>query len=152
MIVDLVRNDLSQTAAKGSVKVEELCGVYSFPQVHQLISTISSNLSNKFKFTDCINKAFPPGSMTGAPKISAMTLIEKYEKMKRGIYSGAIGYITPNQDFDFNVVIRTLLYNSENKNLSYITGGAITANSIPEAEYEECIVKGKAINDILSKF
>ncbi|MBU0764638.1 MAG: anthranilate synthase component I family protein, partial [Bacteroidetes bacterium] len=112
MIVDLVRNDLSQTAKKGTVKVEELFGIYSFMQVHQMISTVVSELEECFHFADCLKKAFPMGSMTGAPKIRAMELIEQYEKTKRGLYSGAVGYITPKGDFDFNVVIRSILFNA----------------------------------------
>ncbi|MEA3444743.1 MAG: anthranilate synthase component I family protein [Bacteroidota bacterium] len=145
MIVDLVRNDLARTATFGSVRVEELCGIYSFPQVHQMISTISSELDKKYHFTDAIKNAFPMGSMTGAPKIRAMELIEKYESTKRGIYSGAIGYIDPNGDFDFNVVIRSLQYNKSRKYLSYIVGGAITSMSIPEKEYSECLLKAEAM-------
>ena len=145
MIVDLVRNDLSRTAVRGSVKADELFGVYTFPQVHQMISTISSELKKNLHFVDAIKHAFPMGSMTGAPKIRAMELIEQYEKTKRGLYSGAIGYITPDGDFDFNVVIRSILYNAKEKYLSFITGGAITANSIPEQEYEECLIKAQAM-------
>ena len=118
MIVDLVRNDLARTAIKDSVKVEELCQVYSFPQVHQMISTISSKVTPETNNIDIIKSMFPPGSMTGAPKVKAMELMEQYEKSNRGIYSGAIGYFNPNGDFDFNVVIRSILYNATNKYLS----------------------------------
>jgi len=150
MIVDLVRNDLSKTAKHGSVRVEELCEIYSFKQVHQMISTISSELNTKkFDAIDVIKNAFPMGSMTGAPKIRAMKLIEKYEKTKRGLYSGSVGYFSPNGDFDFNVIIRSILYNVKNKYLSYIVGGAITDKSIPEEEYEECLIKAKAIKTTL---
>lgn len=145
MIVDLVRNDLSKTATRGSVKVDELCGIYTFPQVHQMISTVSSKLHPKHHFVEAIKAAFPMGSMTGAPKIRAMELIEAYESTKRGIYSGAIGYIDPNGDFDFNVVIRSLLYNYHQKYLSYIVGGAITNLSDPEIEYQECLLKAQAM-------
>jgi len=145
MIVDLVRNDLSRTAAKGSVKVEELFGVYTFPQVHQLISTIGSELSEKYHFVDAIEHSFPMGSMTGAPKISAMKIADKLEKSNREIYSGSIGYITPNGDFDFNVVIRSLVYDAVTNYLSLSVGGAITDGSDPEKEYEECLLKAKAI-------
>ena len=149
MIVDLVRNDLARTAIKDSVKVEELCQVYSFPQVHQMISTISSKVTPETNNIDIIKSMFPPGSMTGAPKVKAMELMEQYEKSNRGIYSGAIGYFNPNGDFDFNVVIRSILYNATNKYLSFMVGGAITDNSIPEQEYEECILKAKAILNTL---
>ena len=149
MIVDLVRNDLSRTAKKGSVKVDELCKIYSFEQVHQMISTISSFLSEDKHFIDAIKFAFPMGSMTGAPKIKAMELMEKFEKTKRGLYSGAVGYISPCGNFDFNVIIRSILYNNISKYLSFIVGGAITNQSIPEKEYDECLLKAKAILKIL---
>lgn len=150
MIVDLVRNDLSKTAKEGSVKVEELCGVYEFPHVFQMISTITSEMSNKNKFTDVIKKAFPMGSMTGTPKIRAMELIEEFEKTNRGLYSGSVGYITPSQDFDFNVIIRSIQYNAQTKYLSFITGGAITIKSEPENEYEECLIKAKGLLDAMN--
>lgn len=150
MIVDLVRNDLSRTAKKNSVYVEELCGLYTFSHVHQLISTIISELDSQYHFTDAIKNSFPMGSMTGAPKISAMNLIEKFEKTKRGLYSGSVGYITPDGDFDFNVVIRSVLYNASEKYLSFSVGGAITAKSDPEKEYEECLVKAESILKTIS--
>ena len=145
MIVDLVRNDLSKTAIKGSVNVEELCKVYSFKQVHQLISTVVSKVSPKTDSIEVIKSLFPMGSMTGAPKISAMQIIEKEETTKRGLYSGAVGYFTPDDDFDFNVVIRSILYNQSKKYLSYSVGGAITAKSDPEKEYQECLLKAIAM-------
>ncbi len=145
MIVDLVRNDLSKTAIRNSVRVEELCKIYSYPTVHQMVSTISSELSPGQSITDILRSTFPMGSMTGAPKIRAMQIIEQYEETKRGIYSGAAGYITPEKDFDFNVIIRSILYNQTNHYLSFITGGAVTANSVPENEYEECLLKAKAL-------
>lgn len=150
MIVDLVRNDLAHTAKKNSVKVEELCKIYSFEQVHQMVSTISSEMSEQFDFVDVLQTTFPMGSMTGAPKIRAMQLIEQYEETKRGIYSGAVGYISPNGDFDFNVIIRSLVYNKTNKYLSFIAGGAITFQSNPEKEYAESLLKAEAIREILS--
>ncbi|WP_341200256.1 anthranilate synthase component I family protein [Croceibacter atlanticus] len=149
MIVDLVRNDLSKTASKGSVTVQELCKLYTFEQVHQLISTVTSQVSDSLSPIDVLQSTFPMGSMTGAPKVSAMKIIEEYEDAKRGLYSGAIGYITPNGDFDFNVVIRSILYNAEKAYISYSVGGAITANSIPEKEYEECLIKAKAMREAL---
>lgn len=150
MIVDLVRNDLSKTAKKGSVVVEELCKVYSFKQVHQLVSTVVSEVNEDTHPVDIIKDTFPMGSMTGAPKISAMKIIEELEETKRGLYSGAVGYFTPTGDFDFNVVIRSILYNSEKKYLSFSVGGAITAKSTPEKEYEECLLKAKAMKFVLS--
>ncbi|PIY06016.1 MAG: aminodeoxychorismate synthase component I, partial [Bacteroidetes bacterium CG_4_10_14_3_um_filter_31_20] len=128
----------------------ELCGIYEFPQVFQMISTVTSELSEKYKFTDIIKNAFPMGSMTGAPKIRAMELIEKFEKTKRGLYSGSVGYITPNGDFDFNVVIRSIQYNKSNKYLSFLTGGAITIKSVPEKEYEECLIKAKGLLEAMN--
>ncbi|MDY0780796.1 aminodeoxychorismate synthase component I [Tenacibaculum sp. IB213877] len=149
MIVDLVRNDLSRTAKKGSVKVEELCKVYSFKQVHQMISTIVSEVENTTHSVDVIRDTFPMGSMTGAPKVSAMQIIEELEETKRGLYSGTVGYFTPEGDFDFNVIIRSILYNEEKKYVSYSVGGAITAKSTPEKEYEECLLKAKAMKYVL---
>ncbi len=149
MIVDLVRNDLSKSALKGSVTVEELCKVYSFEQVHQMISTISARVSEEKNPVEIIQETFPMGSMTGAPKIAAMKIIEKLEPFKRGLYSGAIGYFTPDGDFDFNVVIRSILYNASEKYVSYAVGGAITAKSVPEKEYEECLLKAKAMRQVL---
>ena len=150
MIVDLVRNDLSRIAKKGSVEVEELFGIYTFKQVHHMISSISCELKETTTFTDIIRSMFPMGSMTGAPKISAMKLIEEHEKTKRGLYSGAVGYISPTGDFDFNVVIRSILYNEKNKCLSFITGSAITEKAEAEKEYEECLLKAKAMFEVLS--
>ena len=147
MIVDLVRNDFSKIAIKGSVNVEELCKVYSFATVHQMISTIACEPRATSSFTDIIRATFPMGSMTGAPKVSAMELIEKHEDFKRGLYSGSIGYISPNGDFDFNVVIRSLIYNRKTDYLSCAVGGAITIQSDPESEFEECQIKVKKIMD-----
>ena len=149
MIVDLVRNDLSRFAIKGSVKVNELCKVYTFEQVHQLISTISCKVKNDIHSVDILKNTFPMGSMTGAPKISAMKIIEELEETKRGLYSGAVGYFTPQGNFDFNVIIRSILYNASKKYVSYSVGGAITAQSIPEKEYEECLLKAKAMKHVL---
>lgn len=149
MIVDLVRNDLSKTATKGSVQVEELCGIYSFKQVHQMISTVVSEVESHTSPIDIIKTTFPMGSMTGAPKISAMQIIEQLEETKRGLYSGALGYFTPSNDFDFNVVIRSILYNAKNEYLSFSVGSAITTLSQPEKEYEECLLKAKAMLEVL---
>ncbi|MCM0666064.1 anthranilate synthase component I family protein [Flavobacterium tyrosinilyticum] len=149
MITDLVRNDLSHTSQKGSVEVEELCGIYSFLQVHQMISTITSKLDPQYSAVDVLKTTFPMGSMTGAPKISVMEIVENLEETKRGLYSGAVGYFTPEGDFDFNVVIRSILYNQENKYVSFSVGSAITSLSIPEKEYEECLLKAKAMHEVL---
>ncbi|WP_339705411.1 anthranilate synthase component I family protein [uncultured Kriegella sp.] len=149
MIVDLVRNDLSKSAEKGTVVVDELCKVYTFSQVHQMISTISASVHPDKNPVDVIRETFPMGSMTGAPKISAMKIIEAQEAFKRGLYSGAVGYFTPDGDFDFNVVIRSILYNATQKYVSYSVGGAITAQAVPEKEYEECLLKAKAMREVL---
>ena len=150
MIVDLVRNDLSITACKASVKVDELCGIYTFKKVHQMISTVSSKVDDKTNFSQILKSVFPMGSMTGVPKLRAMEIIEELEEFKRGIFSGAIGYITPQGDFDFNVVIRTILYNSSSKYLSVAVGGAITIKSDADEEYEECLVKVRPIFEVLN--
>ncbi len=149
MIVDLVRNDLSRIAKRATVKVDELFGIYSFKQVHHMISTIKCELKESVSFTDIIKSTFPMGSMTGAPKVSAMKLIEHHESSKRGLYSGALGYINPDGDFDFNVVIRSILYNEENKYLSFMVGSAITDKAEAETEYEECMLKAKAMFEVL---
>ena len=149
MITDLVRNDLSKFANKGSVKVDELCKIYSFEQVHQMISTITCQVDNSLSPVYMIRETFPMGSMTGAPKISAMNIIEELEDSKRGLYSGAIGYFDPRGNFDFNVVIRSILYNTLNNYVSFSVGSAITAKSIPENEYEECLIKAKAMREAL---
>ena len=149
MIVDLVRNDLSKIANRGTVNVDELCGIYTFSQVHQMISTVSGEVEKEVSFDEIIEATFPMGSMTGAPKIRAMELIEQYETTKRGLYSGTVGYISPEGDFDFNVVIRSLQYNQKDNYLSFIVGGAITALSDPEKEYDECLLKAKAMLEVL---
>lgn len=149
MIVDLVRNDLAHTAQRGTVVVEELCAIYSFEQVHQLISTISSKVDDAIDPVSILKTTFPMGSMTGAPKISAMKIIEAIETTKRGLYSGTVGYFAPNGDFDFNVIIRSILYNAKNAYVSFSVGGAITAKSIPEEEYAECLIKAQAMRKVL---
>lgn len=151
MIVDLVRNDLSKIAQKKSVVVDELCEIYSFEQVHQMISTIRCTLKEELKLSDILKASFPMGSMTGAPKVKAMELAEKYENTRRGLYSGSVGYITPDFNFDFNVIIRSLLYNADHKYLSYMVGSALTAKSIIEKEYEECELKGRALKKIFGQ-
>ena len=150
MVVDLVRNDLSLICERGSVRVDELFGVYSFPQVHQMISTISGKLLQDKQFGDIIAATFPMGSMTGAPKKNVVALIDKYETNNRGLYSGAVGYFHPNGNFDFNVVIRSIFYNAQKNFLSYWVGGGITIYSDPEKEYEECLLKAKAMHKVLT--
>ena len=149
MITDLVRNDLSRTAQKATVEVKELCGIYSFLQVHQMISTVTSKIDSKFAVVEALSTTFPMGSMTGAPKYATMKIIEQLEETKRGLYSGAVGYFSPDGDFDFNVVIRSILYNEENQYVSFSVGSAITSLSIPEKEYEECLLKAKAMHEVL---
>jgi len=152
MIVDLVRNDLARSAEPGSVKVEEMFGIYSFKYLHHMISTITSQLRTEVDPVDAIKFAFPMGSMTGTPKIKAMELIDHYEHSKRGIYSGAAGYFTPEGDFDFNVIIRSLMYDPINSILSFQVGSAITSDSIAEKEYQECLLKAQAITQVLNQW
>lgn len=149
MIVDLVRNDLARSCQAGSVKVEELFGIYTFSTVHQMISTISGKLQAGVNEIEAIQRAFPMGSMTGAPKVRSMQLIEQLESSRRGLYSGAIGYFAPDGDFDFNVVIRTLLYDQLRRYLSLQVGGAIVFDSSPEEEYAECVLKAERIRELL---
>ncbi len=145
MIVDLVRNDLAKSSINGTIAVDELYGIYSFKQVHQMISTVSSTIIDGIHPVDAIENAFPMGSMTGAPKVMAMKLIEQYEQTKRGLYSGSVGYFAPNEDFDFNVVIRSIQYNANNNYLNFEVGSAITFDSHAEQEYEECMLKAQAM-------
>ena len=149
MIVDLVRNDLSRSAKKGSVAVEELCRVYPFKQVNQMISTVVSEVDAGISPVDIIRSTFPMGSMTGAPKVRAMKIIEELEDTKRGLYSGSVGYFTPDGGFDFNVIIRSILYNQDKAYISYSVGGAITAGSDPDKEYIECLLKARAMREVL---
>jgi len=151
MIVDLVRNDLSHSCATGTVHVEEMFGIYGFRQVSQMISTVVGNLRPEKDLVDALVGAFPMGSMTGAPKISAMQLIEELEVTKRGLYAGALGYITPDNNCDFNVVIRSIQYNATNRYLSFMVGSAITYDSDPEQEYAECLLKAQAILQVLNQ-
>ncbi len=151
MITDLVRNDLSRIAKKGTVAVQELCKIYTFEQVHQMISTITCEVCKSTRPVEIIKKTYPMGSMTGAPKVSAMKIIETLEDARRGAYSGAVGYVAPNCDFDFNVVIRSILYNAATQYVSFSVGGAITAKSIPESEYQECLLKAKAMHEVLAQ-
>lgn len=150
MVVDLVRNDLARICREGSVKVDELFGIYSFPQVHQMISTVSGELRGGIDFADMVRACFPMGSMTGAPKKRVMELIGQYEKTRRGIFSGAVGYIAPSGDFDFNVVIRSILYNAASQYLSFQVGSGITFYSNEEMEWEECMLKAAAIQKVLT--
>lgn len=150
MVVDLVRNDLSRVCKEGTVKVDELFGIYSFPQVHQMISTVSGEVKEDVSIIEIIKSTFPMGSMTGAPKKRVMELIDEYEPAARGLFSGAVGYMSPEKDFDFNVVIRSILYNDSINYLSYLVGSGITWYSDAEKEYEECLLKAEAIRQVLS--
>jgi para-aminobenzoate synthetase component 1 len=141
---------LTKFAEAGSIKVEELFGVHSFKTVHHLISTVTAQLKEEKDTINCIKASFPMGSMTGAPKIKAMELIEQYEKSKRGLFSGAVGYFSPENNFDFNVVIRSLLYNETQRYLSIQSGGAITIDSDPESEWEELNLKSQVLQSILN--
>jgi para-aminobenzoate synthetase component 1 len=149
MVVDLVRNDLAKVCKEGTVKVDELFGIYSFPQVHQMISTVSGELKENISFKEIINATFPMGSMTGAPKRKVMELIDQYERSARGIFSGAVGYISNDGGFDFNVVIRSVMYNASEKYLSFMAGSGITFYSDAEKEYEECLLKATAMRKAL---
>lgn len=150
MVVDLVRNDLSRVCQPGSVQVTELFGIYSFPQVHQMISTIEGRIKPSLVFSDILKALFPMGSMTGAPKESVINLIDRYEPVPRGLYSGTIGYISPNGDFDFNVVIRSIVYNATKQHISYHVGSGITYYCNPENEFQECLLKAEAMSAALS--
>lgn len=150
MIVDLVRNDLSRICIEGSVRVDELFGIYSYPNLHHLVSTISGDLPALLHWVDMVRATFPMGSMTGAPKKKVMQLIENYEKTKRGLFSGAVGYVTPAKDFDFNVVIRSILYNQTSRYLSFSVGSGLTFYSDSEEEYAECLLKVASIKRVLT--
>lgn len=151
MITDLVRNDMSKICRRGSVKVNELFGVYSYPQVHQMITTVEGEVDENLNLSDALKALFPMGSMTGAPKRKVMQLIDNYERSKRGLYSGSMGYITPGNNWDFNVVIRSILYNASNRYLSFQTGSAITFGSNAEEEYNECLLKAEAMMNVLAR-
>ncbi|HSK11957.1 MAG TPA: anthranilate synthase component I family protein [Phnomibacter sp.] len=149
MVVDLVRNDLSQVCAAGTVQVDELYGLYTYPQVHQMISTISGTLLPHVRFSDILTATFPMGSMTGAPKHRVMQLIDEYEPSRRGLFSGSVGYFSPEGDLDLNVVIRSILYNDATNYLSYQVGSGITWYADAEQEFEECKLKAQAIREVL---
>ena len=150
MIVDLVRNDFSKICKEGSVEVMEKFGIYSFAQVHQMISTIKGTVSRDIAFTHIMQSCFPMGSMTGAPKKRVLELVHQYESSSRGIFSGSVGYIGPDNDFDWNVVIRSIMYNDQSGYLGYKVGGGITFQSDPIQEYEECMLKALALQKVLS--
>jgi para-aminobenzoate synthetase component 1 len=150
MVVDLVRNDLAKICAEGSVYASRLFEIQTFPQVHQMVSTVSGTLLPAVDLSDVLQATFPMGSMTGAPKKRVLELVEQYENLNRGIFSGAVGYISPGNDFDFNVVIRSIMYNAATQYVSYIVGSGITFYSNEEKEYEECLLKALAMAKALS--
>jgi para-aminobenzoate synthetase component 1 len=149
MIVDLVRNDLARACEPGSISVRELFGIYPFRQVHQMISTVEGKLKTDNSLAEAFRALFPMGSMSGAPKMSALQLIEKYESSRRELFSGSIGYIFPDGTADWNVVIRSLQYHAETGYLNAQVGSAITWDSDAIAEYEECLLKASAMNQAL---
>ncbi len=151
MVVDLVRNDLSRVAMRGSVVVDSLCQLHSFPQVHQLVSTVIARVTPEVGLRQIIEACFPMGSMTGAPKIRVMELTDAYEASARGLYSGSIGFVEPNGDFDFNVVIRSMQYHSSKGYLSFHVGSGITASSDPKKEWEECGWKTAGIRQVFNQ-
>jgi len=150
MIVDLVRNDLSRLAEKASVQVTELCELHTFKTLHHLVSTVEAQLPSDITFTEILAATFPMGSMTGAPKISAVQHMEKIEMLDRGLYSGTFGVIEPNGNFDFNVIIRSAIYNKEKKQTTIKVGSAITHASNAEAEYDECLLKAASTLSIFN--
>jgi para-aminobenzoate synthetase component I len=150
MIVDLMRNDLAKSAIPGSVKVPEIFGIYSFSHLHQMISTITCQLRPDIHPIEAIRNAFPMGSMTGAPKIRAMQEIENYESSRRGSFSGAAGYFSPDGNYDFNVLIRSIFYNRHTGAMKFNTGSAITCDARAEDEYAECRLKALAILEVLT--
>jgi para-aminobenzoate synthetase component 1 len=148
MIVDLLRNDLSRTAAKGSVKVTELFGHYRFSSVHHLISTIESKLAEGFDNFDLLATTLPGGSITGAPKIRAMQIIEELEKSRRSIYCGNIAYLDFNGNMDSNITIRTLVV--KNQKIYAWAGGGLVADSNCTEEYQETFDKLSKVLQVLS--
>lgn len=150
LVVQGIKDELAQIAYRNSIDVESFFQVHTFETVHQLISTISAELPSDITFGTLLNAVFPMGSMVGFPKVKALELLNKYENFDRGLYSGTIGYIKPNGDFDFNVVIRSILYDNERENIMCPVGGGITLQSSPEDEYNECLIKLKVLQDTLN--
>jgi para-aminobenzoate synthetase component 1 len=149
MITDLMRNDLAKIAETGSVKVDELFGVYALPKVFQMISTVSAQSTDKASFKNIIEATFPMGSMTGAPKIRTMEIIDSLENFKRGWFAGAFGVVETDGDFDFSVIIRSIIADLEVKKLYFGVGSAVTIDANPDQEYQECLLKAGAIIEVL---
>ena len=147
MIVDLERNDLGRICRYGSVDVREVFRIESFAQVHHLVATVEGRIGPNVGLADIIRAVFPGGSITGAPKIRAMQIIDELEPNRRGLYTGAIGYLSRGGSSEFNIAIRTMLI--EGDRASYQVGGGIVADSDPDAEYEETLAKGRALRDVL---
>jgi para-aminobenzoate synthetase component 1 len=145
MAVDVARNDLSVIASRGSVNVNRLYNIETFETVHQMVSTVSCELKDNVDFDDMINATFPMASMTGAPKVSAMKFIDELEDFERKNYSGAMGFIEENGNFELSVNIRSIFYNQASQRLSIAVGGAITHLSDPQKEYDECLLKATAL-------
>jgi para-aminobenzoate synthetase component 1 len=151
MIVDLVRNDLAKVSRIGSTTVEEMFGIYAFPTVFQMISTVRSVKAADKSMADVLDSAFPMGSMTGAPKLEVIKQIRSLEPVCRGAYSGALGFIRPDGDFDFNVLIRSLFINQEKNLCGFAVGSAITIDSDAEEEWAECMTKAAAVLRVCGK-
>jgi para-aminobenzoate synthetase component 1 len=151
MIVDLVRNDLTKVCEPGTIKVPELMKIYAYTHIFQMVSTVEGQVSESADFLDLMNACFPMGSMTGAPKLEVIKTMNAYEDQSRGLYSGTIGYIDPDGDLDSSVIIRSLIGDKQQKRMAINVGGAITYDSDPDKEYEECMLKAQKMIEVLSK-
>lgn len=152
MIVDLLRNDMSRLAKKGTVHVSDLYKVETYPTVHQLTSTVKAELQDALTVLDWFKALFPCGSITGAPKVSTMEYIAALEQTSRDVYCGAIGFITPEKEAIFNVPIRTVVIDTEKQTARYGVGGGITWDSTSEGEYQELVAKAEVLTERRSEF